>query len=670
MNHGVEFQSFDEWIKYDYIVRHCSIYGKEVIKILNLPINDFSWGDHYNAGERIIKEYARVYGENIANAHLEIIRKLGLNPGYKERFLFDKRMKSKQLKIFHNNQPQIFLDIPIEFTVKSSYNYKTPDGNSSYGYLVNIEFKGKVYSFPATMWECIDGGMYLDILSFQDNYPLYNLDVIENKSDKYPYGAVIICINEEQVEFLKSRFRHIYDNVALTTWLSGELFTLNKTDWGRLEKFDHICIVVDDSPKGFEIAFNLNKELEKTGYRNVTYILPKKRSSEINQNKIRRAFAFCSELSDCLAQLATDKKEDFFRLAKERYGLAFDEALSALSLEEFMTLPMRAKGNWVVPELVRKGDRVMVYAKAKQGKTTFLIQTAIMMANHGLKVVYFDAEMKKEDFCFHANRALRGRNKPESLYIVSADQTNSSLDFENIDNINKYKDIYNSADVIIFDNLNKMFHSSLESSSGSSKQLDEFVDSLWKIGKTVILVHHASRSGNAFGTSAKQFGLELTLKIEKRAGCTRVIPEEARNLSEKYAKPFDIPFSEDGGLSDDWFDPEKRYSTPKTENDLHAKITEENVSNIEQNSTVEVDKIESEYDTTDRGEETKGHALETVQHEDTTIRNSPKEEKKERLRKLDESEPGLSIREAAERLGISKSTVSNLRKELEKEKLS
>lgn len=162
----------------------------------------------------------------------------------------------------------------------------------------------------------------------------------------------------------------------------------------------------------------------------------------------------------------------------------------------------------------------------------------------------------------------------------------------------------------------------------------------------------------------------MTLKIEKRAGCTRVIPEEARNLSEKYAKPFDIPFSEDGGLSDDWFDPEKRYSTPKTENDLHAKITEENVSNIEQNSTVEVDKIESEYDTTDRGEETKEHALETVQHEDTTIRNSPKEEKKERLRKLDESEPGLSIREAAERLGISKSTVSNLRKELEKEKLS
>ena len=76
---------------------------------------------------------------------------------------------------------------------------------------------------------------------------------------------------------------------------------------------------------------------------------------------------------------------------------------------------------------------------------------------------------------------------------------------------------------------------------------------------------------------------------------TEVHPQECRDLPEKFTKKVDIPFSEEGRLSDDWFDPEERYSTRKTKNDLHVKLSEEKCFKYGINTTVKRPEIAYEY---------------------------------------------------------------------------
>lgn len=88
-----------------------------------------------------------------------------------------------------------------------------------------------------------------------------------------------------------------------------------------------------------------------------------------------------------------------------------------------------------------------------------------------------------------------------------------------------------------------MFPSSLQAGPESCEVLNHVVDTLHLSGKTVIFVHHSSRGGASFGSSVKELGLELKLKVTRKDRDISITPEAARGLSPEQLVPrhFVIP---------------------------------------------------------------------------------------------------------------------------------
>lgn len=235
---------------------------------------------------------------------------------------------------------------------------------------------------------------------------------------------------------------------------------------------------------------------------------------------------------------------------------------------------------------------------------------------------------------------------------------------------------YEQADVIILDNLNRMFPNSLGSDLGSSRVLDAFVEELWRARKTVILVHHANQSGKQFGSTQKTYALDLTLKVAKDGGNTKITPEEVRSLPEKFSKPFRIPYNDEIGLSEDWFDPEKRYQNQKNESkqrgkvELQSRAVEEKSGDDEpiievQEGDLEKDNplIEEVACRSDYNETAK-----TAPRQRTKATES-REDKKAKIRLLSSEHPELKAEEISQKLGtgFGRSTVYTLLKEIRQE---
>lgn len=648
------------WLADDYLERYCALHEYEIRSRLSLLRGNYKF--FLSPGLRVIYDFQNTYGEPNERTAVEIFRRMGETYSPEKRIFLSEKVDARHvISIGYMDNPYIS-QLPNELFCTRIWPYMTPDNQSVYGYMVEVTDGDNSVKLPLTAWQTQQWSfaISLDLLAWPNNFPIYNMNMLGVDN------MVYICKNEEQADNIhRDYYGQCYNDdpmIMFTTFPGGYYESFLSIDWSILQNHS-VKILVEDSQDGFLQAKSISTALKEAGCSDIGF-----RAAPNGDNFFKGETCYFSGIPNLCNFIVS---EDIFdRVARERFEIGKDEPEEILTLKKVMALPVPNDNDWIVPQLIRQGDRVMIYAQPKEGKTTFLLKACLLAAKAGKKICYIDGELQVGTFQRNVSRALGEENEPDSFSVLSGAIEQTELNFETDEIRETYRRYFEAADVVVLDCLHVLFPSSLESGPDGCAKLKEFVNVLHHQKKTVILVHHSSRSGSSFGSSSKQLGLELTLKVKKGKGVTEVHPEACRDLPEKFTKKFDIPFSEDGGLSDDWFDPEKRYSTPKTENDLHAKITEENVSNIEQNSTVEVDKIESEYDITDRGEETKEHTLETVQHEDTTIRNSPKEEKKERLRKLDASKPGLSIREAAERLGISKSTVSNLRKELEKEKLS
>ena len=639
------------WLADDYLERYCALHEYEIRSRLFLLRGNYS--SVVSPGLRVIYDFQYTYGERDERTAVELFRRMGEDYSAGKRIFLNEKADSNHVI---STTCKIVPTLPIELRCPRIWPYMTPDGQAVYGYMVEVTDGTNSVKLPLTAWQTnqCSFAISLDFLAWPKNFPLYNMNMLGVDN------MVYICEDEEQADNIHRDYYNQCCNtdpmIMFTTFPGGYYESFLRIDWSILQNHP-VRILVEDSKDGFLQAKSISTALKEAGCSDIGF-----RAAPNGDNFFKRETCESVGIPSILNFVVS---EDIFdRVARERFEIGKDESEDVLTLKKVMKLPVPNDNDWIVPQLIRQGDRVMIYAQPKEGKTTFLLKACLLAAKAGKRICYIDGELQIGTFQRNVSRALGEENVPESFFVLSGAVEQTELNFETDEIRETYRRYFEAADVVVLDCLHVLFPSSLEPGPDGCAKLKEFVNVLHHQKKTVILVHHSSRSGSSFGSSSKQLGLELTLRIKKGKGVTEVHPEACRDLPEKFTKKFDIPFSEDGGLSDDWFDPEKRYSTPKAENDLHVKITEENASNTVQDSNVKSEKIDSESDTTDATRETKKHPV----AENKNTRSREREENKERLRKLDESEPGLSIRDAAKRLGISKSTVSNLRKELEHEK--
>jgi hypothetical protein len=670
------FQNIEEWLAYDLVVRHCANHEKDVRDKLGLVAVQSGWSYGVNIGERVIDDFAKMYGEKQENAHLELARRLKIELSYRERFLLAEKSGSTQVPSFDPPYSQtVYGGYPVSSDFPL-YTYYASDGKKVLGYVAKFQSQEKSVKLPVTMWQGQNGSTQLETLAFCGKWPLYNLNRLSAASNK----QAVICTCEEQADSLTKIFHFLQNDFIFTTWVAGSKWVLETTDWERLQGFKCV-LVVEDSAEGFRLADSLYLKLKEiVGGGNIYFALPHKRRSNYS-NEYAWLTSLVGELSDVFTGVSSNYREDFLSMALAYYGLELEEKFEPVDADEFIARQQKKSPVWVIPELIRKGDRVMVYAAPKAGKTTFLLNASFLMSEAGLKVLYIDGEMSEFVFAEQLQRTKKGRKTP-NWKILSACAMGDEFDFELRDNQKKYAPFIREADVIIFDNLNALFPSSLNSTPESCKELNRYVFELSRQEKTVVIVHHSTSSGNPFGSNVKLYGLDLMLEVtpDKSKSLAKIAPQNCRWVSEEFRKAFEIPYSDEAGLSEDWFTPEKRYLSPTK--DSQAK----NRKSAEIPCSDEVEKVEKEQIPDGQIDSLepknikleasiKNAAEEKNDQPESVAPNSRKPSKasqqraedKERARSELQKNPDIKVRELASLLGCSSGKAGDILKEIKAE---
>lgn len=535
------FMYMEDWLRKAFpdvtIGRDVAMLGRIRIELQESWRGHWYEKNNFNEGKSLTALIQHYFAVPEDRAAFELARRVNFNPSLEGRYLLSKKFGCSQIHAFPQDKYSGFnsaLLLARGYTRASLYWYRTADGKSVSGnvaYAYPESGDGPIVKIPQTLWENEYGHRYIDALHFVAPYHLYNL----GKLTKNPNAPVLICEDEAQVDWLERNHRWLMERCVLTTWSGGWSCSIAGTDWGLLHD-RCVIILIPPSKDGFCIAESISQAVAKQEKNKIFYLLPALRLKTPNDSENHLALG--SELTQAWYSDDFASRASFLEMAEGQFQLEFESRqTTALPLSDFMALPA-GEPQWLIPDLIRAGDRVMIYGEPKSGKTWFALNICLKMATDGNQLLYFDGEMSTADFQFRCRSLLHNSSTPQTFRLASASVLGEPLDLSYEMVCKKWKKDISQSSVIVLDNLQSLFRESLEADPESSERLNTFVNTLALQGKTVILVHHCSRGGNPFGSSAKQFGLELTLRVMRKDKDVTITPENARNLSSEQSKSF------------------------------------------------------------------------------------------------------------------------------------
>jgi hypothetical protein len=546
------------------------------------------------------------------------------------------------------------------FSLKSMYLYRNLDGSINF---VVCDFQspdGEIVKLPLSLWKTPSGRLIFDWIHPVGSLPLYRWDLL--------YGEqcpVLVCEDEEQVEYLREKHPWLLKHVCLTTWSGGKSAAIDRTDWGGVENRFGV-IIVSPGADGYKRANKLYRAMKRLGVGPIGFLMPRARLQADQTSASAMLSALDEDITESLLQKheVADRAE-FVKDARERFGLDFDPDFveSAISGRELLALPL-SDAEVVLGPMIMKGDRVLVYAHRGSGKTWLICFIAVVCASGGslfvgrleaprpLRVLVIDGEMGGRELQKRYSMIFKAMGTPEhlqdNLRIVAARIQGREIQLETPEERERFKEDMAWADVIIADSMFCLFPNAMGSQLDGARGFNEFMRANSLQGKTTIVVDHTGKNKrNSYGTIGKELGLELVLKIEKVKNheLFRLSVEKHRNLGSKDVQPIEymlnvdkdadiaelIPLSEMEGETD----PEGKDVPCMTRKDIPASGG--------------------------------GCDAGPMPSEPTDCHDAPI-----KLDELDlkiiaalEEDPGLSVRALASKVGTSKGTADNRRKKLE-----
>ena len=246
-----------------------------------------------------------------------------------------------------------------------------------------------------------------------------------------------------------------------------------------------------------------------------------------------------------------------------------EEGLIAYTLDELLKMkfparrPLLCRGD--VP-VFREGHLGEVYAVRGVGKTWFL-QTLALVVSAGVealgfrapeprRVLYIDGEMGAEEIQGRFDRlaevfSVRERS---GLTIVGADWQTSYLPrLDTGEGQGLLGPYVERADLVILDNRSCLFDPEGEKDPSAWQPAQDWLLSLRRGRKGVMLAHHSNRMGGARGRSKPEDAMDILLKLSRPDGYTQsqgarflVEFEKARGVHGSAAAPFVAALSETG----------------------------------------------------------------------------------------------------------------------------
>lgn len=235
--------------------------------------------------------------------------------------------------------------------------------------------------------------------------------------------------------------------------------------------------------------------------------------------------------------------------------------------ENFLALDLPERA-WLIEPLIYMGHLVLLYGAAGVGKTFLCLYLAVCVSRggelfgpyeaaepHG--VIYLDGEMQANELQERLKH-LGIQPDPENFKVIScelmqrehgtavnlADPRWREAILSFLRDHRKYK-------FLVLDNLSSLIPGIDENPAKEWDAANQWLLQLRREGVSVLLVHHAGKSGDQRGTSKRVDNVELVLKLVKeehpRETRFSVNFQKARSLRHEHQKPFGISIHEDQG---------------------------------------------------------------------------------------------------------------------------
>jgi KaiC/GvpD/RAD55 family RecA-like ATPase len=170
---------------------------------------------------------------------------------------------------------------------------------------------------------------------------------------------------------------------------------------------------------------------------------------------------------------------------------------------------------------------VLVYSVRGIGKTFFVLNVAYAVATGGeylswqakqRRTLFIDGEMPA--WTMQARlRSIVGANPPKDLddwfRIVTPDLCGRMPDLATKEGHAKIDPLLASGDLLVLDNLSTLCRSGVENEAESWLPVQAWLLNLRRRGVTVLLVHHAGKSGTQRGTSRKEDALDTVIALRR-----------------------------------------------------------------------------------------------------------------------------------------------------------
>ncbi|MCH8241197.1 MAG: AAA family ATPase [Planctomycetes bacterium] len=207
-----------------------------------------------------------------------------------------------------------------------------------------------------------------------------------------------------------------------------------------------------------------------------------------------------------------------------------ENPLQAITVNELMALELPERK--MVTPWMREGGTVMVFGPRGVGKTYFILGLAISIANGSgflrwegsdpKGVLLIDGEMALTELRSRVSNLLPGR-PAAPLRIISHElvyeKVERDLNFgvtDWQDYLSRLLDDHPDIRVVIFDNLSCLLPTVAEDQRDDwAQKVLPFLIALRRRGVATILIHHAGKGGQQRGTSAREDALTAVINLEK-----------------------------------------------------------------------------------------------------------------------------------------------------------
>ena len=235
------------------------------------------------------------------------------------------------------------------------------------------------------------------------------------------------------------------------------------------------------------------------------------------------------------------------------------------------------KRRWRIDWLPERG-LAMVYGQRGVGKTQFMLGLALSLESggeflswkipEGIGVLYVDGEMAIDELRERAQKQAGDRDL-NNLYFLTSERvyTNTGRDLVLTQEafreaVMRLLEAHPDIKVVILDNISCLFSGISEDKKQDWEPINAWLIQLRHRGLSVILVHHAGKSGEQRGTSGREDALDTIIALnwpvdpDPQRGCHFQLRfTKSRSVKGEAVQPLDVRLEDTGGAMKWQFEP-------------------------------------------------------------------------------------------------------------------